>query len=345
MNRERLPLDGGTRRDWIRAFGGILTLLLGESDASAEHRDAQSVESVELISKRMRLWVLPARGGSILAWKVLRRGEWVDVYPDVRDPSFKMRMASWLMLPYSNRIRNGAFSYRGRTYQLRNAESHAIHGDARNWPWEVLQQTQRGIELRLRTAEFSDFNWPWPMEAVSTIRLEDESMVQEIRVTNRGSEVMPMGFGWHPYYLRRLTRDGESVHLQVRCAGVWPDPDGDCLPDGPVMPLPTDLDFSVLKPIPTNRRYDVCLAGFDGRGVIEWPESGVRLEFECSEQVKTLVFFNPIERPVFAVEPVTNANDGINLMARGWADHGVVELPPGETITGWFRTRINVREP
>jgi len=37
------------------------------------------------------------------------------------------------------------------------------------------------------------------------------------------------------------------------------------------------------------------------------------------------------------VEPVTNANDGFNLMADGVPGHGVFVLEPGETRSGDIR--------
>jgi aldose 1-epimerase len=45
----------------------------------------------------------------------------------------------------------------------------------------------------------------------------------------------------------------------------------------------------------------------------------------------------PPGKPFFCVEPVSNRNDGINMLAKGHADTGVVVLAPGERVAGSVR--------
>ena len=299
-------------------------------------------DELTLQSDRFRLVLAPRDGAGILAWALRRGNEWLNLYPDVRDPALQMRYASWMMIPYSNRVANGRFSWAGREYQLRNGENHAIHGDARNHPWTLLERSDSAARLTLDTRAVPDFNWPWAMELTAEIRLDGPALIQRLRIVNRGDSAMPAGFGWHPYYRRHLTRDGEPVRIAFQAAGVWPDPDGDCLPDAPLAPLPPDLRCANGCLVPTDRRYDTCLGGFDGRATIEWPDSGIRLRYECSPNVRHLVYFNPTERPVFALEPAANANNGVNLAARGWEGHGVIELPAGEALDAEFVTRVEL---
>jgi aldose 1-epimerase len=44
------------------------------------------------------------------------------------------------------------------------------------------------------------------------------------------------------------------------------------------------------------------------------------------------VLYNPEGKPYFAVEPVLNANDGVNLLGRGEPTAGTTVLQPGETL-------------
>jgi len=303
---------------------------------------AEPAEPVELASARWKAVFDPERGGGLLALAVQRGGQWIDLVPDGRLPENGMRPASWLMLPYSNRIRDGRFVFGGQTYQLANGGSHAIHGDVRRRPWEVVQRGTDRLRLRFDSAAHPDFNWPWPIEATVEIRLEGDAFVQSLSVRNRGTTPMPLGFGWHPYYRRWLTRDGEPVWLSFGATGVHPDTDADGLPDGPVAAIPEDLDFRMPKPI-GDRRLDACFAGFGGRAVIGWPESGIVLRYDCSPNVTHLVCFAPADRPVFAVEPAANANDGVNLLAAGQPDHGVLQLEPGAGLEATFRTTAEVR--
>jgi aldose 1-epimerase len=47
-----------------------------------------------------------------------------------------------------------------------------------------------------------------------------------------------------------------------------------------------------------------------------------------------LVVFVPTGKNFFCVEPVSNCNDGMNLMAKGRTDTGVAVLEPGATLSG-----------
>ena len=65
------------------------------------------------------------------------------------------------------------------------------------------------------------------------------------------------------------------------------------------------------------------------------------LTFDCSAECGHLVVYNPIEHPFFALEPVTNANDGVNLLAKGDQTSGIRILEPGETLEASFRMLID----
>jgi len=119
--------------------------------------------------------------------------------------------------------------------------------------------------------------------------------------------------GWHPYFVREI--DGAQPELTLPVAGVFPDANGDCLPDGAAVSLPAELDFRKARRLDPDQRIDCCLSGLQGDVRIAWPEARIALTLSSSENCRFLVLFNP-DMPHFAVEPVTNANDGVNLQAR-----------------------------
>ena len=169
---------------------------------------------------------------------------------------------------------------------------------------------------------------------------------------------MPAGFGWHPFYRRGLTRDGETVRLQMKVQAAYPDAHGNRIPSGPAEPVSPAQDFSLEKPLLPDHFLDTCFRGYDGRGHIAWPESGIKLSFRCSPVCSHLVIYNPTGQPYFAVEPVTNANNGVNLPARRGERHrrpegsrrpgrrivgpdsGVVRLLPGQSLEATFEQQV-----
>jgi hypothetical protein len=41
------------------------------------------------------------------------------------------------------------------------------------------------------------------------------------------------------------------------------------------------------------------------------------------------------------MEPVTNANNGVNQLAAGWPDSGVAVLEPGESLSARFDMHVD----
>ena len=65
----------------------------------------------------------------------------------------------------------------------------------------------------------------------------------------------------------------------------------------------------------------------------------MRLVFNC-QGCSHLILYNPAVKPYFAVEPVLNANDGVNILARGEAGSGVQVLEPGKSLSARFDLRL-----
>jgi aldose 1-epimerase len=283
---------------------------------------------IVLGSERLRLELDPAIGGSILAFEARLGDGWSPILRPSQRPLLRSSNASSFPLaPYSNRLRDGVFRFEGGSYRLRHPEKHAIHGDVRDRPWQVTSQSREEVALALRSADFSDFNFPFPISCEARFVLHGSSLRMGLRIENAGSVRMPAGCGFHPYFQRALVPD-ENVELELHVSGVYP---GDTpLPTGSPVSVPLAQDFSRRRPLDVS--LDHCFAGWDGRAVVHWPSSGVTLRVEATPAFSHVILYSPPGEPFFALEPVTNANDGFNLLAAGQADTGVVVLEPGEAL-------------
>lgn len=289
----------------------------------------------------LRLTVDPAQGMNVYAFAVYHRDAWLPIMPTAGEGGVDLKESSFLMVPYSNRIENGRFSFGGQEIQLAYGERHAIHGDVRTRPWAVEVETDHRIRCRFDSRQHEQVNWPWPFSAEAEYQIDDLTLTSRLRLTNQGDTAMPAGFGWHPYYSRWLTREGEPVHLQFQVQGVYPDAHNNRIPSGPAQPPAPNQDFRTGKPLMPDNFLDICCYGYDGNGSIHWPESGVRVRYNCSAECTHLVLYNPA-KPYFAVEPVTNANNGVNLLAQGDPTSGVAVLQSGETLAAVFSTVVEL---
>ena len=138
---------------------------------------------------------------------------------------------------------------------------------------------------------------------------------------------MPIGGGWHPYFARSIHQ--ANPRLSIPVTGVYPDTDGDCLPIGEAVSIPPELQFQDGVELPPSQRIDHCFSGLNGPLKICWPDADITLSMQGSKHYTHAVLFNP-DKPYFALEPVTNANDAVNLAARG-IDAGIETLPAGKT--------------
>ena len=289
---------------------------------------------------RLRAVIAPDSGAGVLAFSAAKEGQWLPVMPDVHHAQSELKCSSFLMMPYSNRIENGHFTFEGREYQLERGEEHAIHGDVRTRAWAVVERTPKRLCCAFHSAEHEAVNWPWPFEAQIAYELRDEALSSHVSLRNRSETSMPAGIGWHPYFSRQLSPDDDEVRLKVKADGAYPDANGTRIPSGPAEPLAPNQDFSVEKTLAPDDFLDTCCSGYDGNGHIHWPGSGVSAHIACSPECTHVVLYNPGGAPHFAVEPVTNANNGVNLLARGWGDAGTVILRPGEALEARFDLRM-----
>lgn len=292
---------------------------------------------IVLENEKLRLALDPRIGGTVTAFDVRRAGALTPLFRRGERPLGRSSNgSSFTLAPYSNRIRDGVFRFEGRRHVLRHPEKHAIHGDVRDRPWEVVRVGADEAVLAFDSRVFADFNFPFPIVCEARFALRDDALVLGLRLENAGHERMPAGFGFHPYFERALA-PGENVSVQLRVSGVYP---GETpLPTGPPVPIPAHMDFSALRALDV--ALDHCFAGWDGRATLRWPRSGVGVEVEATAAFGHVILYSPPGEPFFALEPVSNANDGFNLLDDGQADTGVAVLAAGEALEGEVRIRVD----
>jgi aldose 1-epimerase len=266
----------------------------------------------------------PAAGGAITRYWQERGGvtwEWLRP-PPPRHGAFRLA-AAFPLVPYSNRIREGRFSFRGRSVVLPlnfPPERHSIHGEGWQAAWRPIAVA--ATEARLEY-DHPAGAWPWTYRVTQHVALTAERLVVSLALTNESAEAMPAGLGWHPYFART-----PRATVTARVRAMW-------LTDDEM--LPTSLETSpaadLARGIAVERvALDNCCVGWSGRARLEWPEAGARLTKTAEPPLHCLVVFTPPRRPFFCVEPVSHVTDAFNLAAAGRRDTGMRILEAGETL-------------
>jgi aldose 1-epimerase len=291
---------------------------------------------VSLRRGSLSLELLPEIGGSIGAFcletprgplDLLRRA--TPLAEQERAPG---ETACFPLVPYSNRIRDGVFSFRGKMQRIKpnmGTHPHPLHGHGWLAPWKVVALNNSQAELRF---DYTPVDFPWAYRATQRFELTHDSLDVHLTLTNMSDSAMPAGFGLHPYFDRT-----PGVTLKASLPQVWDAP-VDCLPEQ-LIDVPEKWNFARARAI-ASVTLDDCFTGWDGSCQIEWPERRVRLQMSAERIFSHLVIYVPEGKDFFCVEPVSNMNDGFNWFERE-SNSGVFLLEPGETARGLVRFRAS----
>lgn len=297
-----------------------------------------------LENQYLQVEISPKIGASIFSFKYKLNDNWVDVMRPTPDGALENnepgKFSSFNMIPYSNRIENGILLHKAHTYQLaiNTDDGHAIHGEVRTRPWKVLSQSDTRLELEFVSTDYEGISWPFWFKARMVFELNGSAFLIHTSVQNLSDQEVPAGMGIHPYFVRALTENDDQVLLQMPAVGVYP---GETpIPTGKWQPVPEELDFNQSKEL-TAAFVDKCFRVRHEPCVIAWPKSGVRLTMNWDPVYEHLILYCPRDdQCYFAVEPVTNCNNGFNLANQGVADTGTVYLEPEAELRGTLTIKI-----
>jgi aldose 1-epimerase len=164
------------------------------------------LELITLRADGAGLTVAPAVGGAVTRYWLERDGttwEWLRPIPAEAVRDHRPDLASaFPLVPYSNRIREGRFTFRDRAVVLplnRPPERHAIHGHGWQSAWCPVHVGPAEVRLEYRHAASA---WPWPYRATQHFTLTPARLTVTLTLTSEGDTPMPAGLGWHPYFPR-----------------------------------------------------------------------------------------------------------------------------------------------
>jgi aldose 1-epimerase len=282
---------------------------------------ARAMDLITLRAGDAAVELAPEAGGAVTRYWLARGAEtreWLRPTPaGALRAGNPYRAAAFPLVPYSNRLRAGRFSFRGRAVVEplnRPPERHAIHGHGWQARWRPVDV--RAAEARLEYRHPAGA-WPWTYHATQRFTLGPSSLTVELSLSNQSAAPMPAGLGWHPYFPRT-----PRVTITADVRAVWLT-DEEKLPTELVAPPPV---------APFGRGMDNCFVGWSRRATIDWPELGARLVMRADPPLDYLVVYTPARRPFFCVEPVSHVTDAFNLAEAGRPDSGILVLEPGETL-------------
>lgn len=285
--------------------------------------------------------ILPETGGSVAYGRVRHGDGWADVLRPTAEADYSdaSRTASFIMLPWANRIKDGLLRFHEDEYQLEVSadDGTARHGDVRKRAWTFMPSTPDRIRLRIRSADQDNVNFPFRFSAAADYWLDGRDFVMRIAIVNEDVRAIPVGYGHHPYFVRPA--EPNAPRVIIPCAAYFELDEGALATAAPV-PVAEGTDYRAGLPLEDDLACLLTAREGDQPARIAYPGWGIEIGIHADDIFAHYMLYTPPEGDSFALEPQTNANDGFRLHAEGIAGTGVIELGPGQESSGLIRLRL-----
>jgi aldose 1-epimerase len=288
-------------------------------------------KSVTITAGNLRLSLSPSIGGAISAF------EWIDgarSRPILRKCHTHLKKvldaASFPLVPYVNRIRDGEFHFRGRKIRLAPnmaGDPSPLHGQGWLNPWEVSLATETNAVLSFH---HEAGEWPWDYEARQEFAIDESGVSITLACRNLASGAMPCGLGQHPYF-----PCGPETRIDTDVAVAW-------TIDAKVLPVDkvaAEGRYDLKDRLACGQDLDNGFGGWSGEARMsdpDWPYQ-VRLS---SPDARFFQLYSPSQGAIFVAEPVTHANAALNATEDEWGELGLRVLESGEEMS--LAMRIDV---
>jgi aldose 1-epimerase len=289
-----------------------------------EGGEMASESTVTLSSGRLRLELNPSVGGAISAFEWTEDGSARPILRKCNSPLEKvLEASSFPLVPYVNRIRGGAFAFRGREVRIAPNMANDIsplHGQGWLNPWTVEGATESTATLTYR---HEAGEWPWSYEARQDFTLDDGGYSVRLTCTNISDDPMPCGLGQHPYF-----PCGPATEIDTRATHAWTI-DENVLP---VEKVVADGRYDLRERLVCGQDLDNGWGGWDGSARMTDPDWPYSIELS-SPQARFFQVYSPPSGGIFVAEPVTHANAAMNAPEEQWPELGMRVLAPGESMS------------
>ena len=237
------------------------------------------------------------------------------------------------LLPWPNRIRDGAYRFGDESHQLAISEpgfNTAIHGLAVALPWAMTARTRSSITLA--AVVYPQPGWAGTVRVALTYALDGDGLTVRFRSENAGDVAVPFGYGAHPLF---AFPDLDEVQLSLPF-GRQLQVDERLLPTG-LGDVEEALDFREPRPI-GRTGFDTAFTGAPERWEVRAKGPDHAITLWADEAFDWVQLYSSPDRTGLAIEPMTCGPDAFN---EGPTHDDVVTLAPGGSTSGSWGVRVS----
>jgi aldose 1-epimerase len=291
-------------------------------------------DTLTLSSLYLELQLSPSIGGIISRLAYLDASGATSILRDSHTPVENvLEAASFPLVPYVNRVRDGSFTFRGRTVSMAPnmpGDPSPLHGQGWLNPWIVEEASESRAMLSYR---HEPGEWPWSYEARQEFRIEEAVLWIGLTCCNTADEAMPCGLGQHPYF-----PCSANTRIETGVTHAWTIDDKVL----PVEKVPASGRYDLSDRLICGQDLDNGFGGWSGRVLMNDPAWPFELELS-SPQARFFQIYSPPSGGIFVAEPVSHANAAMNAPEPGWPELGFRVLEPGEEMRLDMRLEVRAK--
>lgn len=275
--------------------------------------------------------------GSCVLDVVFRGSSVLDGYQTPTELRFNKWGKNCVLFPFPNRLKDGIYQWKDDIFRFPINDSHtgnALHGFGMDKKMTVknVQMTEDQAEITCTYTYLGDkeyYPFLFTFEVTFSINNQQEFEVA-MSAQNNGSQDMPIGWGWHPYF--KLSEKVDSIQLQVPACD-WIGIDEQMIPTGKRYAYDEFVDMKMIKstvldngfalPVEAQgTRFEVLLKS-EKQTLTYWQNTG-------EQGYNFIQLFTPPYRGSIAIEPMTCNIDAFNNK------EGLIVLAPGQRVEACF---------
>ncbi|MFK7946288.1 MAG: aldose 1-epimerase [Saprospiraceae bacterium] len=273
---------------------------------------------ITLKTNKSQVQIFPLLGGVLGDLKLYNGNKSLsilDSYQSADDAVAKAVAKSHFLLPFPNRMKDGKYTFDGKSYQFPLNDTtlqHSLHGFLETIPMEIIHQEATDIQAIVELK--GSFNgleyYPFPFDFHVKYTLTNSELSIQTKIKNTGKTRMPIGFGWHPYF-KLDTETVDVLKMQFpNCQSV--EIDNRMIPTGKTMDYTAFSDLNSIG----NTSLDNCfiLNNTNSKKVAITLQSKTTTlsVWQETDAFPYFQIYTPPHRQSIAIEPMTCNVDAFN---------------------------------
>ena len=148
----------------------------------------------EICRGACRILCAPERGAIVTSLQVNGREVLFLDQASFDDPGRNVRGGVPVLFPLCGPTSDATYKMHGEDYSMNQ------HGFARTMPWTVLKHDADRLDLELTDSRETLAQYPFEFQYHLGYQAEPQGLLIEQTIENRSAKVMPVQFGFHPYF-------------------------------------------------------------------------------------------------------------------------------------------------